>query len=38
VTDLKTVEDPEIQLSREFIIEQLLLITNFMDLADSASR
>jgi hypothetical protein len=38
VDELKTVEDPEIQLGREFIIEQLLLITSFMDTADVASK
>ncbi|XP_052249367.1 condensin complex subunit 3-like isoform X1 [Dreissena polymorpha] len=38
VDDLKTVEDPEIQLGREFIIEQLLQITSLMDTADASSR
>ncbi|XP_053406509.1 condensin complex subunit 3-like [Mercenaria mercenaria] len=38
IDDLKKVEDPEIQLGREFIIEQLLLITSYMDTADVASK
>ena len=35
---MKSVEDPEIQLGKEFIIEQLLKIASYMDTADSASR
>lgn len=38
IEGLKTVTDPEIQLSTEFVIEQLLMLTNYMDTADSASR
>ena len=38
IDDLKNVEDPEIQLSREFIIEHLLVIASYMDTADQASR
>ena len=38
IADLKNVDDPEIQLSREFIIEHLLMIASYMDTADQASR
>ena len=38
IDDLKNVDDPEIQLSREFIIEHLLMIASYMDTADQASR
>ncbi|XP_052772230.1 condensin complex subunit 3-like isoform X2 [Mya arenaria] len=36
--ELKNIHDPEIQLGREFIIEQMLLITGLMDMADASSR
>ncbi|KAL4231186.1 hypothetical protein ACF0H5_008768 [Mactra antiquata] len=38
VDGLKTVDDPEVQLCKEFVIEQLLLITSYMDTADAASK
>ena len=38
VTELKSVVDPEIQLGREFVIEQMLLLTSMMDTADVSSK
>ncbi|KAK3582660.1 hypothetical protein CHS0354_001712 [Potamilus streckersoni] len=38
VCGLKNCDDIELTLSREFIIQQLLQIGSFMDLADMASR
>ncbi|XP_060066514.1 condensin complex subunit 3-like [Ylistrum balloti] len=38
VDSLKAIDDLEDQVEKEFILKQLLLLVNFMELADNASR